>query len=134
MRHTPGLKTRPTYLRGEALPGAGHGAADLERRPEDLADPDVAGQRVTGYGFEARRCNAPAVRAVGIAPELARRDAPLEVRRQAMGRLRERAIVRRGGRSRVHVEHAVRHLNLRIPQTDLAQVRHHALSIGNRQP
>src|SRR5688572_20125751 len=67
------------------------GVADLERRREDLADWHEPLVLVAADGFQARAGDAPAIRAVGVPSELARGDAVLEVRRQALGGLGEYA-------------------------------------------
>ena len=87
-------------------------AADLHRRIEDAADGDAALQTVTADRFESRRRNAPAVGAIRIAAELARRDPCAEVRRKAFGRLGEDAFLRRLRRVGVHLEHSIDQLQL----------------------
>ena len=72
--------------------------------------------------LDAGRRNAPAVRAIGVAAELARRDAALQIRRIALGRLRENTFLRRARRLGKHVQHAVQHLQLGKARAQSAQV------------
>src|SRR5688572_25849714 len=71
-----------------------HGLSDLEGRVKNLSDREPALQAMASNRFEACRGDAAAVAAVGIAAELARHDAPLEIRRETLGRLREDAVFR----------------------------------------
>jgi len=68
---------------------------------------------VTAHGRQARRRHASAVVAVRRAAELARRDARLQIRRHALGGLREDAILGRVGRLQIGIEKRRRHLQLR---------------------
>src|SRR5690606_29378020 len=69
--------------------------ADPQGRIEDLPDRHEALQPVPSDGLESRGGDAAAVLAIGLAPELARHDPTLEIRRVALGGLGEDAIVRR---------------------------------------
>src|SRR5687767_15769698 len=73
--------------------------------------------------FEAGRCDAAAVAAVGISPELTRRDALLQIRRQAIGRLREDAFIGRLGWLLVDVEEPFGQLQLRRSEEHTSELQ-----------
>src|SRR5687767_13528923 len=111
--------------RGHGSSDAPDGAADRERRIKDLPDRKTAAQSMTADRFEPRRGDAAAVLAIRLSAELTRRDAPFEIRREALRGLREDALLRRLRRLGVHVQHPVQHLHLRIARTELAEVGDH---------
>src|SRR3954469_3054824 len=87
---------------GDRLPAIAHAAPDLQRGLEDRADAHgAADDLVRADRFEAGRRDAAALRAIGIAAELARSDAVLEVGRDARRGLREDARLRPLGRRHV---------------------------------
>ena len=86
------LISLPTSRRGVAH--ALDRTPDVQRRVENPSDRNPAAQLVPADRFKPRRRDAAAVGAVRVPAELARRDAPLEIRRKALRRLREDALVR----------------------------------------
>ena len=88
---------RREYLRersGRARSRRGDRAADAERSRKQRIDRHETAQPVTADRRQSRRRHASAVGAVRRAAELARRDARLQIRRHAVGGLREHAILR----------------------------------------
>ena len=67
--------------------------ADGDRRAEDRLDWNHSEEPVPPDRREAGRSETPAVAAIGRAPELARRDLGLEIRRDRRRRAREEAVV-----------------------------------------
>src|SRR5205823_4093935 len=78
--------------------------AHLQRAVEDRSDGDEPEEMMSGDGGKAGRRDAPAVAAVGGAAELARRDARLEIGRDAPGCPRKHALVGRLRRRGVHLD------------------------------
>src|SRR4051794_28898526 len=98
-RRLNGRRRRLNGWRGAAE--TGDCLPDLHRRVEDLADRQAALEFVAPDRLEPGRRDASAVRAVRVAAELTGRDPPFQVRREAVGRLREDAFVRRLRRRRI---------------------------------
>src|SRR3954449_5590113 len=89
------VRIKPAIISGCSRGGCGRGphpldaAANPQRVGEDRPDFEAAREPVPGDRVQAGRGDAPAVRAIGVAAELARRDVPLEVGGDAGRGLRE---------------------------------------------
>src|SRR6266545_518319 len=106
----------PPAPSGHRLAAIAQAPADPERRLEQRAHADPAGQPVRADRREACRRDAAALRAVRVAAELAGRNAVLEVRGDARRRLREDALVRTFGRGCVLLHEPGRHGDLLVLQ------------------
>src|ERR1041385_3787895 len=124
------LASRDALGRAEALDAL----ADLERAVEDRSDRDEPEELMPRDGREARRRDAAALRAVGRAAELARRDARGEVGGDRLGRLREDAVVRRLRRLRVDFDEPLRQRELRVPHPQRQQILDDRDAIGRTEP
>src|SRR5262249_46064326 len=69
------------------------GAAHAQRCVEDASHLHASAQLVTADRFEPCRGNAAAIRAVWVAAELTRRDAPFQIRGKAIGRSGKDAVI-----------------------------------------
>src|SRR3954466_4541199 len=106
---------------GDRLPAIAHAAPDLQRGLEDRPDaPGPALYLGRADRLEAGRRDAAALRAIGIAAELARGDAVLEVGRDARRGLREDALLGALRGRHVVLDQPLGHLDLLV----LAAQRH----------
>src|SRR5581483_6612951 len=106
----------------------------LQRAFENRADRNEPEELVARNGRQARRRDAAALRAIGRAAILARRDLRRQVGREGHGRLREDAVVGRGWRLRIHLEQTLRQRELRELQPERHQVGDDALAVGGTKP
>src|SRR6478735_6256090 len=111
-----------------------HAAADPQRVGEDGPDLEAAGKPVPRDGVESGRGDAPAVRAVGVAAELARRDVALEICGDAGRGLREGALLRVLRRLGVDLDHALGHAQFRERLAERHQGGDHAFAILRLEP
>src|SRR5215471_4336553 len=115
-------------------PEPAHPRAYLQRPLEDGADGNEPEQAMTRDRREACRRHAAALRAIGGAAVLARRDLRRQVGGEGRGRSSEDAFFRRHGRLHVRLDQAFWHRQLWKPHAQRHQVGNHPLPIGGSQP
>src|SRR5262245_10102697 len=110
------------------------GASNGERRVEESSHRQAPRQSMPRDRGEPCGGDAPAVRAVRLATELARCDPALQIRREALSRFGERALVRRVRRFGVGLQHRVRRVQLRISRAQPPDLGDEARAIVGGQP
>ena len=104
------------------------------RRIEHRAHRQAAREPMARNGLEPRRGNAAAVDAVGLATELAWRDARRQIGRHAGGHLGEEAVVWRGWGIGVDRDQLLRHAELREPGPKTEEIGDDHLTVLGLQP
>ena len=97
-------------------------SSDLARRHEDRSQRDEPEEAMIGHCLQACRCNAPALRAIRRAAELARADAAFQVCRDVQCSAREDTFIRSLRRFAIAFDHRIRQEQLGEQVSQLRQL------------